>query len=160
MDSLTYLFTATVVAAALLGAIAIRAPRHLAMRAGAVVLAGILMATAYASYAELMGRPKPASLEWAARNATEATVVASDLRDGEAIYLWLQLDGTPAPRAYVLPWSLKAARQLHEAQGQAEEQGTGVRMRKPFRDSEDGGERMFYAEPQEPLPPKLIRTQQ
>jgi hypothetical protein len=159
VDSLTYIFAATVLVAALLGAIAIRAPRALALRAGAVVLAGALMATGYAGFAELMGRPKPASLEWAARNASEATVLAADMREGEAIYLWLRLDETPEPRAYVLPWSLAAARQLYRAQGEAEESGTAVRMRGPFIDADEGGERMFYAEPQPPLPAKLVRAQ-
>lgn len=158
MDSLTILFAVSVVVTALLGAIAIRAPRQLAIRSGAVVLAGLLMATAYAAYAELMGRPKPISLEWAARNATEATVVAADMREGEAIYLWLQLDEAPAPRAYALPWSLEAARELHQAQGEAAEEGTEVRMSGPFQETEEGGERMFYAEPQKPLPPKLTRA--
>ncbi len=157
MDSLTYLYGVIVLVAAALAAIAIRAPRPLALRAGAVVLAGALMATGYAGFAELLGRPKPASLEWVARNTTEATVLAADMREGEAIYLWLQLEDTPEPRAYVLPWSMAAARQLHQAQGKAEEAGTTVRMRGPFRDADEGGERMFYAAPQPPLPPKLAQ---
>ncbi|MDH3229663.1 MAG: hypothetical protein OEN55_07725 [Alphaproteobacteria bacterium] len=158
MDSLIYLYGAIVLVGAALAAIAIRAPRLLALRAGAVVLAGALMLTGYAGFAELLGRPKPTSLEWAARNASEATVLAADMREGEAIYLWLQLEDIQEPRAYVLPWSLAAARQLHRAQGRAEETGTAVRMRGPFRDADEGGERMFYVAPQPPLPPKLIRT--
>ncbi len=155
MDSLFYLYGAMVLVAAALAAIAIRSPHPLALRTAAVVLAGALMATGYAGFAELLGRPKPAELEWAARNASEATVLASDMREGEAIYLWLQLDELDEPRAYVLPWSMEAARQLHGAQGRAEESGTAVRMRTPFLDADDGGERMFYAAPQPPLPPKL-----
>ena len=159
MDSLIYLYGAIVLVAAALAAIAIRSPRPLPQRAAAVVLAGALMATGYAGFAELLGRPKPATLEWAARNTSEATVLAADMREGEAIYLWLRLDETPEPRAYVLPWSLEAARQLHRAQGEAEESGTAVRMRSPFMDADDGGERMFYAEPQPPLPAKLVQAQ-
>ena len=155
MDSLIYLYGVIVVVGAALAAIAIRAPHPLALRTGAVVLAGALMATGYAGFAELLGRPKPATLEWAARNTSEATVLAADMREGEAIYLWLQLEDISEPRAYVLPWSMAAARQLHEAQGKAEETGTEVRMRGPFRDSDEGGERMFYAAPQPALPPKL-----
>lgn len=155
MASLIYLYGALVVVAAALAAIAIRAPRPLALRAGAVALAGALMATGYAGFAELLGRPKPADLEWASRNASEATVLAAEMREGEAIYLWLQLEDVGEPRAYVLPWSTDAARQLHEAQGRAEDMGTEVRMRSPFYDADEGGERMFYAAPQPPLPPKL-----
>ncbi len=158
MDSLTYLYAAAVLVAAALAAIAIRAPHKLWLRAGAVMLSGILMATAYAGFAELLGRPKPTNLEWAARNVPEATVLAADMREGEAIYLWLQMDHIPEPRAYVLPWSIEAAKQLHRAQGEADENGTGVRIRGPFIDGDEGGEQMFYAEPQRQLPPKLVHA--
>lgn len=158
MGSLIYLYGVLVVVAAALAAIAIRSPRPLAMRAGAVMLAGALMATGYAGFTELLGRPKPADLEWAARNASEATVLAAEMREGEAIYLWLQLEDIAEPRAYALPWSTEAARQLHEAQGRAENTGTEVLMRNPFTDADEGGERMFYAAPQPALPPKLARS--
>jgi hypothetical protein len=156
VDSLNFLYAAAVLAAAALAGIAIRAPHGLWLRTGAVVLSGILMATAYAGFGELLGRPKPAKLEWAIRNTPEATVVAADMREGKAIYLWLRMDGAEEPRAYVLPWSMEAARQLHYAQGQAERNGTAVRMRNPFLSGEEGGERMFYATPQQPLPPKTV----
>ncbi|UCH74186.1 MAG: hypothetical protein JSU82_18080 [Rhodospirillales bacterium] len=158
MDSLIYLYGALVLVAAALAAIAIRAPHPLALRGGAVVLAAALMSMGYAGFAELLGRPKPADLEWAARNTSEATVLAAEMREGEAIYLWLQLDHVDAPRAYVLPWSMEAARQLHQAQGRAEKAGTEVQMHRPFRDADDGGERMFYAAPQPALPPKLVHA--
>lgn len=157
MDSLDFVYTAAVLAAAGLAGIAIRAPQALWLRAGAVLLSGVLMVTAYAAFVELLGRPKPANLEWALHNTGEATVVAADMREGEAIYLWLRMDGADAPRAYALPWSMEAARQLHEAQGRAGRNGTEVRMRGPFR-GEEGGERMFYATPQQSLPPKTSGT--
>jgi len=155
MGSLIHLYGALVLVAAALAAIAIRAPRPLALRAAAVALAGALMATGYAGFTELLGRPKPADLEWAARNASDATVLAAEMREGEAIYLWLNLENDGEPRAYVLPWSKDTARQLHEAQGRAEDNGTEVRLRNPFNEADEGGERMFYAAPQEALPPKL-----
>lgn len=159
MDSLIYLYAAAVLIAAGLAAIAIRAQRALWLRAGAIVLSAMLMATAYAGFAELLGRPKPTDLEWAARNADEATVLAADMREGEAIYLWLRVDGIGEPRAYVLPWSMDMAKQLHQAQGQADKDGTQVRVRAPFIDSDESGERMFYADPVKPLPPKLAQAQ-
>jgi hypothetical protein len=154
MDNLNFLYGIAVLAAAALAAIAIRAPHALWLRMGAVALSGVIMATAYAGFAELLGRPKPVKLEWAADNMDEAMVLAADLREGEAIYLWLQMDYLPEPRAYVLPWSMEAVRQLHRAQGQAEQNGTAVRMRKKLVDGEEDVERMFYAEPQRALPPK------
>ena len=158
MDQLIYLYAAIVVLAAGLAGIAIRSPRSLPMRASAVVLAGLLMVTGYAALTELLGRPKPTTLEWAKRAAPEATVLAADMREGEAIWLWLRLDGEIEPRAFVLPWSMAAARQLHEARGQAEKQGTAVRMRGPFQAKLQEGVRQFYAAPQPPLPPKTARA--
>ncbi len=160
MESLTYLHAVTVLIGAGLAAIAIRAPRPMLMRVGAIVLAGFLMVSAYAGYAELLGRPKPTNFEWAARNVSEAVVLAAEMREGEAIYLWLQLDENPEPRAYTLPWSLQAARQLHRARAQAEQRGTAVRVRGPFLEGHLDGERMFYADPQQPLPPKMARIGQ
>jgi len=155
MDSLNYLYGAMVLVAAALGAIAIGTPRRLALRAGAVVLSGMLMVVGYASFAELLGRPKPASLEWASAAAGEATVVASDMREGKAIYLWLRKDGADAPRAYVLPWSMQAGKALHRATAEAEAKGTEVRMRLPLTAMEDESEPVFYVSPQPALPPKL-----
>lgn len=157
MDSLNYLYGVTVAIAAALGSIAIWAPRRLALRAGAVALCGMLMATGYVAFAELLGRPKPASLEWAAGNMDETTVVASDMREGEAIYVWLRADGGAAPRAYVLPWSMQAARALHEATAEAESKGTAVRMRAARTTSDDEREPVFYVQPQPPLPPKVAQ---
>ncbi len=39
----------------------------------------------------------------------EATVIAASVREEEAIFLWLQIDGVDEPRAYTLPWSRRAA---------------------------------------------------
>lgn len=158
MNSLTWLHAVTVLLAAALAAIAIRAPHPLAMRGAAVALAGLLMVAGYAGYAELLGRPKPADFEWAARNVTEALVIASEMREDEAIYLWLRLDGEAEPRAYMLPWSEQAARQLQRARTEAEGRGTGVRIRGPFRTNLENGEKMFYAEPQPSLPPKMAQA--
>lgn len=158
MNSLTWLHAIVVLIAAGLAAIAIRAPRPLMLRSAAVILAGSLMAAAYAGYSELLGRPKPANFEWAARNVTEALVIAAEMRENEAIYLWLRLDGETEPRAYALPWSEQAARQLHRARADAEQRGTGVRIRGPFRTNLRDGEKMFYAEPQPALPPKMAQA--
>ena len=85
-------------------------------------------------------------------------MLAADMREGEAIYLWLRMQDIAEPRAYVLPWSIEAAKQLHRAQGEAEKVGAAVLMRGPFIDGDEGGEQMFYAQPQKPLPPKLAQT--
>ena len=64
---------------------------------------------------DLLSRPKPASFEWWLSRAAEATVVGSTFDESRAIYLWLQLDGVPEPRAYALPWDQRVAEQLQTA---------------------------------------------
>ncbi len=154
MDHLMYLFTAFVVIAASLAGIAIWAPRAVLIKVGALVLAALLMPTAYASLVELLGRPKPVTLEWAMGAVPEATVLGASMRENEAIYLWLRFDGIPEPIAYVLPWNMETAKQLQQAMAQAEADGTVVRMRRPFESDRDPSEPLFYAEPQPPLPTK------
>ncbi len=88
----------------------------------------------------------------------EATVLGASMRENEAIYLWLQFDGGSEPRAYVLPWHMETAKQLHQAMQQADANGTAVRMRRPFESDHDPNEPMFYAEPQPALPSKVPRS--
>ncbi len=157
MDPMLALYGIVVALAGGLVAIAIRGDKGVGLKAGALVLAAGLMATAYAGYGELLGRAKPVSQEWFARDAAEATVLASQMREGEAIFLWLRLEGdeeNPAPRAYRLPWSEEAARELHKARRQAEAQGTELRMRAPFKGDPTENEPVFHAAPPPRLPPK------
>ena len=157
MDHVIYLYGAFVLIAAALAGITIRAPRALWVKISALVLAALLMVTAYASLADLLGRPKSIRMEWAKSALPEATVLAASMREGKAIYLWLRFDGTSEPRAYVLPWKMATAKRLQNAMGQAQAQGTAVRMARPFQSNRDPNTPLFYAEPQPALPPKTPR---
>lgn len=154
MSTLLLLFAVAILLAAALAMLGLWAPRGLAAKLAALALAMGFMPTAYAAMSELLGKPKPATLEWALGQAQEATVLGSLARENEAIYLWLALDGVPEPRAYVLPWSRALAEQLQAAQRAAGEQGSGVRMRRPFEPTLEDRAPRFYAEPQPALPPK------
>lgn len=154
MDGLIYLFAVAVLLAAALAAIGIWAPRKLWLKVSAVAITGLLSASAYASYADLLSKPKPVSLEWAQRHVGQATVLAASLQEDEAIYLWLEFDGVDSPRAYALPWSREAAEQLQKAMREAAEQGTGVQMQTPFETDREPTEMMFHATPQPAMPPK------
>jgi hypothetical protein len=111
-----------------------------------------LVALVYGGTIELMSRPKPVALEW--RDVTQATVLSASLREGEAIYVWLQIEGTSEPLAYALPWSLEAAQQLQGAMAEVEETGTAVVMSQPFDGGLDDREPKFYATPQQAMPAK------
>ncbi len=154
MDSLIYLFAVAVLLAAALAAISIWSPRRLWVKGFALALTALLSASAYASYADLLSKPKPVSLEWAQRHAGEATVLAATMRENEAIYIWLELEGVSSPRAYALPWSQQAAEQLQQAMREAEENGTGVQMQAPFQTDRQPTEMVFHAAPQPAMPQK------
>ncbi|MBI3454123.1 MAG: hypothetical protein HY057_15060 [Rhodospirillales bacterium] len=152
MDDLFHLFAAGLFLAALLTSISIWAPRRFFVKAAAVGLAALFVPLSYAGLSGLLSRPKPASLEWARKTIPEAAVLGSSIREGEGIYLWLQMPNVGEPRAYVLPWNRQMAQQLQEATREAEKSGTGLRMRLPFERSLDNREPKFYALPQ-PAPP-------
>ena len=156
MDSLMVLFTAVVIIAAALAGIAVWAPRAVPVKLAALALAASLMPVGHFALVDLLGKPKPQSLEWALGAVPGATVLSAELRENEAIFLWLRFDSVPEPRAYALPWSMARARQLHEAMARARAEGGAVRMRGPFASARDPQEPMFHAEPQPPLPPKTV----
>ncbi len=160
MDHILVLFAIVVCLACALATIAVWAPRKLWIRAVAVVVAGLMLPTAYISMNELLSRPKPVSIEWARAATEEATVISSSVREGEAIYLWLRIaEDIVEPRAYVLPWSKTLAKQLHEAQREVGKKGGTVAMRQPFESTLDDGDRKFYARPQARPPLKPAPAQ-
>jgi len=159
MTELTYLFGVVAVLAGGLASISIWAPRRLAVKLLAVAGVTLFLPAVYAGFAQLLALPKPVALEWWQAHAEEATVLAASLREDEAIYVWLQLEGVDEPRAYALPWQRDLAEQLQAAQREADESQTQVQMRFPFEDSLDDRDPKFYAMPQPQLPAKdLDRT--
>lgn len=154
MDIALYFFVPAGILAALLANIGIWAPRETSIKIAAIAVVGIFLPLSYASVSELLSRPKPVSLEWVRRAMPEATLLGASMREGTAIYLWLQIADTEEPRAYQLPWNKELAKQLQSAQRQAKKSKNGVRVRRPFDGTIDPRERMFYAAPRPPLPNK------
>jgi hypothetical protein len=154
MDDLTGFFVVLVGLAAILAQISIWAPRKVWVKVTALVTTALFLPAAYISLADLLSRPKPMDIEWNNVDLAEATVLGASMREDEAIYLWLGIEGLVEPRAYVMPWNQEMAQQLQDAQRAAETEGNGVRMSQPFERSWDKRERRFYAAPQPPLPDK------
>ena len=154
MDLLLILGVASGLLAAVLVNIAIWAPRRLWVKLAALSTAVAFLPVAYVGFAELLGRPKPAGLHWNEAAQGQATVLAAQMREGEAIYLWLGFEGLTEPRSYVLPWDEATARNLHGAQSEAKESGTTLRVRLPLDADLVKDQPLFYAEPQPPPPPK------
>jgi len=155
MDLLLSFGVASGVLTAILVNIAIWAPRRLWIKLAALATAVCFLPLAYAGFAELLGRPKPAELQWSDGDHEAATVLAAQLREGEAIYLWLGLEDLSEPRSFMLPWSEAMARQLHGAQSEAEEGGMELRVRLPLNAELTEDEPLFYAQPQPSPPPKV-----
>jgi hypothetical protein len=154
MSDLPFLFAAALVLASCLGSIALWAPRRVAAKAAALVTFALFVPVAFAGWSDLLSRPKPVGFEWLRGRAPEAQVLAGTVREGHGIFVWLQLDGTPEPRAYRLPWDRQQAEQLQNALRRAEGGQSEVRMRLPFEPSLDPRRPRFYAAPQPALPPK------
>ena len=113
----------------------------------------VLIAVVYGGSIELLSRPKPLRLElW--QQADKAKVLGASMREGEAIYVWLQFPGVDEPRAYILPWDMKMAQQLQNAMQEGQANGADVNMSKPFEAGLDDREPKFYATPQQALPDK------
>lgn len=112
------------VLAAVLARVAIAQPGPLWRKVVALVALALNVPVGIHATVELLGRPKPAALEWNDGVLDGATVVARELRENEAIYLWLVPEGESVPRAYALPWSVEAARELEDAMEVAEEMQT------------------------------------
>ena len=119
-------------------------------------LTGCLFVVGYGALLELLSRPKPVSYEFARAAANDAEVLAGDVVEDRAIFVWLRFEGLDEPRAYSLPFDRHAAEQLREALAERERSGSGVRMRLPFEPSLDDGEARFYALPQPRLPYKPL----
>ena len=156
MTGLTELFAVVAVLAGLLASITVWSPRRLAVKLAALGAAMLFLPAAYAGLLDLLSKPKPVGLEWWLRRAEAATVLGSSIREGEGIYLYLQIEGVPEPRSYVLPWDLALAQQLQAAAREAEEGEGPLRMRLPFESGYDDREPKFYALPQPAPPPKDV----
>ena len=81
---------------------------------------------------ELLSRPKPIGFEWFEREALSAVVLGVSFEEGEAIYLWLQLEDSPQPRYYILPWRQELAERLEQAVDDALSRGSTVTIATPF----------------------------
>ncbi len=137
-----------------LASIAIWSPRDRKIKLGALACATALLPVCYFSLDDLLGRPKAIDLEAAIGYTEEAAVLSSVVEEDIAIYLWLKLEGIDEPRSFELPWNKQMAVDLHQAQQQAEAEGTKVKMRRPTEDSLDDQEPVFYAAAQPAPPPK------
>lgn len=148
MDVLTYLYGAMLVVVLLI-AVGRRCP------ACTTALFVAFCGLTYAALVEVAGRPKAIAMEWWQTNAQQAAVLGSSVREGEGVYLYLQLPGVLEPRSYRLPWSRQTAEALQKAQRDAQANGgNGVMVELPFEKSLENRAPKFYPIPQPARPEK------
>lgn len=132
MDMIYYIFAATVGTAALLGSIAIWAPRKTPIRALALTAMTLFLPIAYAQFIGLLAKPMPVSWAWIERDVDRAEVLSVSFDEGKHIYMWLRLNGMIEPRFYSLPWRQSDAEDLEDAMEQASKLRGKVIVTDPF----------------------------
>jgi hypothetical protein len=132
MDILFYVFAAATGIAAALASIAIWAPRPTRVRVLALVITTLFIPVIYIEMIEMLSKPKPMSFEWFERNTDKAVLLGTSLDEGNAIYVWLRLDGSFVPRSYRIPWNLKLAEKLEDAVDDAVRENSTIILKKPF----------------------------
>ena len=155
MDVLYYVFAAAALVAGALASIAIWAPRPARVRMLALFTTLLFLPLVYLQIIEVLSKPKPVSFEWYERGADGAEVLSVSFDEGEAIYLWLRLDGSSEPRAYVMPWNVRLAEKLEQAVDEALRRNSTVLLKKPFyrRSFEEWGDLNVEILPP-PMPPQ------
>ncbi|MDD9877629.1 MAG: hypothetical protein OXR84_09345 [Magnetovibrio sp.] len=132
MDFLIYVFIAATLVAATLASLAIWAPRVARVRWAALGVAALFIPLSYVLFLEFLSKPKPKGYEWFEANVEEAEVLGVSLSEGEAIYMWLRLDGAIEPRYYVFPWDLRLAERLEEDVDNAINRNSKLVIKNPF----------------------------
>ena len=105
MDHMIYFFAAAVLLAAVLASISIWSPKKLWIRGASVIATAVLIVVSFIRFSDLLSRSKPIHLEWAMRTVGEENVLGASAREGEAIFVWLKIEGIDEPRTYKMPWS-------------------------------------------------------
>mgnify|MGYP005650983571 CR=1 FL=1 len=155
MDVLYYVFAAAALVAGALASIAIWAPRPTRVRMLALFTTVLFLPLVYLLSVEVLSKPKPVSFEWYERGADGAELLSATFDEGRAIYLWLRLEGSAEPRAYVVPWNVKLAEKLEDAVDEAVRRDSTVQLKKPFyrRSFEEWGDLNVEVIPP-PMPPQ------
>ena len=98
-----------------------------------LIVGSVLILFFALSISDSLGLPKPFNWEWRYKDRDIVEVVGYDIREGQALYLYLKIEGVDEPRSYVLGWNLKMAEQLQEAGEKAKRSGRRLLMKQPFK---------------------------
>jgi hypothetical protein len=160
MDNLHITFAGLTLLFAALAAIALWSRRKSLFKMVALGLVIIALPLGAFAYVDLLAKPKPLHLEH--RDLGEIEIISAYLKEGEAIYLWVNV--ADAPRFYEMPWNEAIALELQTVMRDARTKGVGVGMRLQelvegaFENTEElRPAQKFYALPY-PAPPEKVRV--
>ena len=127
--------------------------RHWAMLALILGLGSVVMAAITTA-----GWPKPIAWEFDTSKPLKIVGVHFDQEGTNSIYILVDR-GFGLPRTYSLPWSDKAAKELHEAMQKTEDQTgeSGALLMWRYDESATETEIQFYPLPQQASPPKAAQ---
>lgn len=108
-------FVACFMLAAVAGWAAVSSAGRLSRKIAALVALTLLVPAGYVSISELLGRPKPASSAWLEDFTTYHTVIAWDIHEDKAIYLWLEMPKGQEPRVFAFPYDTATVSRLQKA---------------------------------------------
>lgn len=101
--------------AAVAGWAAVSSAGRLSRKIAALVALTLLVPAGYGSISELLGRPKPASSAWLEDFTTYHTVIAWNIHEDKAIYLWLEMPDGQEPRVFAFPYDTATVSRLQKA---------------------------------------------
>ncbi len=115
MSLVTISFIICFMLAAVAGWAAVTSPGRLSRKIAALVALALLVPAGHGSISELLGRPKPASSAWLEDFTTYHTVIAWDIHEDKAIYLWFEMPDGKEPRVFAFAYDTATVSRLQKA---------------------------------------------
>ena len=126
-------FALACLAAALLCALAIKAPRSRFGRTAAIALSVAVAVAIGIGTLLMLSRPQQTVIALGDTSEPWISVLAADWTEGVGIYVLTRPDPNEPPRLYTLPWHPALAAQLQQAAALARERESALRMASVFR---------------------------
>lgn len=95
--------------------VAVSSPGRLQHKIAALAALALLVPAGYVTVSELLGRPKPAATAFLEDFRDFHTVIAWDIHEDKAIYLWLEMPDGREPRVFAFPYDTTTVSRLQDA---------------------------------------------
>ncbi len=95
--------------------VAVSSAGSLQRKIAALVALTLLIPVGYVTVSELLGRPKPAASAFLEDFRDYHAVIAWDIHEDQAIYLWLEMPDGREPRVFAFPYDTATVSRLQDA---------------------------------------------